>query len=180
MPKIITYKMNEETKVYDSPLDEVDLEYHEKYIKFKHREFTIDNNYKITEHQNISFDTFTDNFVKVISLEADDYFGKCILFPQKICKSNLYPEELGILVNEGFINHDQYIKYRDTFHNSDKIQIEYSLIGKNYFIPEPIEPVVVQPVVVQAVEGERRGGKSFREKYLKYKAKYLALKRLSI
>ena len=107
---------------------------------------------------------------KAISQDNDN-FGKCILFPQKACKSFLYPEELGILVNEEVISHDVYIRYRNTFHNSDKIQIEYSPIAKNYFIPEPIKPVV------QVVEGERRGGKSFKEKYLKYKLKYLALKK---
>ena len=44
---------------------------------------------------------------------------------------------------------------------------------------EPIKPVV-QAAVVQPVEGERRGGKSFKEKYLKYKLKYLALKKSKI
>jgi ankyrin repeat protein len=181
MPEIITYPeiknddgTSKDPKEFKSPVDPIDYDTHENFIKFKHREFTIDNNYQIKQHDSLSLESFMASFNSTISQMDQENFGKCVLFPFEIidgkCKSYLYPEELGILINEGYIDHATYIKYRDIFHNSDLIQIEHSVDAKKYFIPDTIA---------------RAGGSlrdfnilddKFKTKYLKYKQKYIELK----
>ena len=181
MPEIKVYPevknpdgTSQNPKVYASPEDPITEDTNEKFIKFRHREFTIDNNYQIKEHESISLETFMASFNSTISQIDQVNFGKCVLFPFEVeqgkCKSYLYPEELGLLINEGVIDQATYIKYRDTFHNSDLIQIEHSADAKKYFIPE---------TVARAGGGIRNFSildDKFKEKYLKYKAKYLQLK----
>jgi hypothetical protein len=185
MPQIIVYPevknadgTSKNPKVYASPEDPVTYDTYEKFIKFRHREFTIDNNYQIKEHESISLENFIISFNLTISQIDKNNFGKCVLFPFEVeqgkCKSYLYPEELGILINEGVIDHATYIKYRDAFHNSDLIQIEHSADAKKYFIPE---------TVARAGGGIRNFSildDKFKEKYLKYKAKYIQLKKLNM
>ena len=181
MPQIITYPelknadgTSKDPKEYASPLDPVDFDTHENFIKFRHREFTIDNRYQIKEHQNISLESFMNSFNSTISQIDQENFGKCVLFPFEIqdgkCKSYLYPEELGILINKGHIDHATYIKYRDSFHNSDLIQIEHSADAEKYFIPDTVARAG------GSIKKSNILDNKFKAKYLKYKQKYIQLK----
>jgi ankyrin repeat protein len=184
MPQIISYlpiKNENETSTdpddieYDSPEDIFSVSTHEKFIQFRHREYTAP--FNIKTHANVSTKTFLGIYTNYVSNKTEDYFGKCILNPNipppDKCTSYIYPEELGILINSGVITHEQYISYRTEFHKSNKIQIEYSPSAKDYFIPNPIQPVV-QECPIQAQAG---GFSTYEGKYLKYKMKYQELKK---
>jgi ankyrin repeat protein len=192
MPKIISYTRNPETDKYEKINPEtgkiteastcaLTYDFHDSYIAFRHREFTIDQNYKITEHENVSIEGFLDTFKRNISIIDDNNFGKCVLEITKICKSYLYPDELKILVINGKISHDQYVTYRKNFSISNKINIEFSPQSQNYFLPAPVPITVPVPAPAlaqaQAQANIPAGGVGeFKKKYLKYKMKYLNLK----
>jgi len=157
---------------FDSEDDYFTMGKYQKFIRFYHREFTIDNNYRLTDHENISLDTFISYFFTNTSNPLDIInFGKCLFFAHRGnpdgCKSYLYPEELEILFNEKAIDHKTYITYRNNFQKSQLIKIEYSPDAMKYFLPAP------QPDRFAAMGGNN---KLFKEKYLKYKTKYLILK----
>ena len=150
---------------YDSPECIFTDEKSRKFIVFNHREHILANNYKIINHDTVSIEGFMGSFNLETKDTTKENFGKCILYSNKQCYSYLYPEELKLLVNNEVISHNIYIKYRDEFFKSDKIQIENSPEAKNYFL------------FSQVAQGGSKEGRTFKEKYLKYKAKYLALKK---
>jgi len=186
MPNIILYdeiKLGDGSsynpKQFRSPDDRQNLESFEKGIKFRHREFKLPNNIK--EHEDFSLDSFLVLFNTDVSEKKNEiYFGKCVLnkdvYPDK-CVSYLYPDELKILVINGYISHEKYITYRNNFSKSDKINIEYSPIAHNYFLPEPSAPAPPAPAPVNGAGNFNIMEYQFKEKYLKYKLKYLALKK---
>ena len=157
-PSIITYPKKKdatgtETEDYESPANSIiglDDDHVEKYIKFRHRQSVAPHEIKIhpfniskdsEDKTHISIDTFISYFENIISNERDTHFGKCpfnTTIPP-LCKSYLYPDELGIFVTNEIITNDQYVKYRNIFSKAN-LFIEYSPLVNNYFmnIPQPI------------------------------------------
>jgi hypothetical protein len=156
-PSIITYPKKKaddgtETEEYDSPANSIkymDDDHVEKYIQFRHRQLIvphevkvhpIDKSSKSTDETHLSIGTFLEYFNNIITDQAGDHFGKCPFNTTvpPLCKSYIYPDELGIFVTNEIISHDKYIAYKNAFNNA-KLLTEYSPIVKKYFlnVPEP-------------------------------------------
>jgi WD40 repeat protein/ankyrin repeat protein len=134
IPEIILYNkkiLEDESEDWDSPDDKFKGAKFEKFIKFKHREYN--NPFNIKEHQDVSLDTFYVMFNEQISNVSGKFFGNCILNPNlKECISYLYPDELKIFINNGFIIDEKYDVEVSKGH-TDKIQ-NMCIIDKKYFV----------------------------------------------
>lgn len=126
MPSIIDYGAVEE-------LNNIDWESYSRFINFRHRK-NIKPDFPINEHRDrgVGFvcNTVKEN-TRIKCLNADEKR------PEKLCDSYLFPDELGILVSSGDLDHESYILYRDKFMYSEIL--DFDSAAYPYFIGQSIK-----------------------------------------
>jgi len=132
MPSIIDYGAEE--------MNNIDFESYSRFINFRHRK-NIKPDFPINEHRDrgVGFvcTTVKEN-TRIKCLNADE------IRPEKLCDSYLFPDELGILVSSGDLDHESYILYRDKFMYSEIL--DFDSAAYPYFIGQSIKKPNIMPV----------------------------------
>jgi hypothetical protein len=146
MPSIIDYGAEEQ-------MNNIDFESYSRFINFRHRK-NIKPDFPINEHRDrgVGFvcNTIKEN-TRIKCINADEQR------PEKLCDSYIFPDELGILVSSGDLDHESYILYRDKFMYSEIL--DFDSAAYPYFIGQTIKKPEVLPVRSLCEGGGAKGGR---------------------
>lgn len=151
MPKIIDLGDKEE-------MNNIDFDMYSKFISFRHRK-NIKPDFPINVHSDrgVGFvcSTIKEN-TRIKCINADEQR------PEKLCDSYIFPDELGILVSSGHLDHESYILYRDKFMYKELLDLDSTAYP--YFIGPSINKPNIMPVQSVCEGGAAQGGTRLRHK----------------